>query len=92
MEGIRLQKIEYVKVVEPPTLKQFLINRAVKEKSAQTKGISGVTRVGGQLMPRSAAVMKDLKGITADKVLEEHPEWKEDYPKFVAEWREKNTK
>lgn len=92
MSGVRLQKIEYIKVVEPPTLKQFLINMAVKEKSAQTKGISGVTRVEGQLMPRSAAVMKDLKGITADEILQEHPEWRDGYPKFVAKWREKNTR
>lgn len=105
MPEVMFQKVEYLKLVQPPTLKQFLINKVIKEASAQIKGFRGNTRVvttkevdgrtvvESKLMPKSAAILKNgLSGMTADRILELHPEWKDDYAKFVDEWKAKNSK
>ncbi|GAH99567.1 unnamed protein product [marine sediment metagenome] len=42
-EEIKLQKIEYYRVLKKPTLKQYLYRRAVQEKMAKIKGKTGVT-------------------------------------------------
>lgn len=90
---MQFQKVSYVRVVQPPSLKQFLVNKALKEKSNEARGVKGTTRnEKGLLVPKSSVIIEGMKGITADEILQEHPEWKEDYPKFVAEWREKNIK
>ena len=85
-EEIKLQKITYYRQVRYPTLAQYLYRRAVKEKMAEIKGKVGVTvnPHGGLPIPESAlAAGKALKGLTAEQILEDHPEWKEDYEKDV---------
>ena len=88
-EEIELQKIEYYRQVRPPTLKQFLYRRAVKEAMAEVKGKVGVVINPGTGLPipESALAAKDaLKGLTAEQILTEHPEWKEDYEEYVRNW------
>jgi len=81
-EEIQLQKVEYYRQVRPPTLKQFLYRRAVKETMAEIKGKVGVTvnPETGIPIPESAlAAQEALKGLTSAKILEDHPEWEEEY-------------
>ncbi len=81
-DEIKLQKIEYYRQVRPPTLAQFLYRRAVKEAMEKVKGQVGVTLNPdtGIPVPESALAAREaLKGLTAEKILAEHPEWKEDY-------------
>ena len=81
-EEIKLQEIHYFRQVRPPTLKQFLYRRAVQEKMAEIKGKVGVTvnTETGVLIPESALAAKEaLKGLTAEQILKEHPEWAEEY-------------
>jgi hypothetical protein len=83
---IQLQKIEYYRQVRPPTLAQYLYRRAVKEKMAEIKGRVGVTinPDTGLPIPESALAAKEaLKGLTAEEILAQHPEWKEDYERDI---------
>jgi len=83
---IQLQKIEYYRQVKPPTLKQYVYRRAVKEAMATVKGKDGVTvnPATGNPVPESALAAREaLKGITAEQILKEHPEWEEDYEKDI---------
>jgi hypothetical protein len=85
-EEIKLQKIEYYRQVRPPSLKQFLYRRAVQEAMATVKGKDGVilNPASGNPVPFSALAAKELlKGLTMEKILEKHPEWKEDYERDV---------
>lgn len=87
-----LQKVEYYKQINPPSLKQYLINKVLKEKSAEVKNVKGVVRdkVTGRLMPKVAVQMREsMKGMSADKVAKERPDWVKEYPVFVKEWTEK---
>ena len=87
-EEIKLQKIEYYRQIKPPTLAQYLYRRAVKEKMAAIKGRVGVTvnPDTGLPIPESAlAAGKALKGLTMERILAEHPEWKEDYKRDVKQ-------
>lgn len=82
VEEIKVQKIEYYRQVKPPTLKQYVYRRAVKEKMAEIKGQVGVTTnpESGVLIPVSALAAREaLKGLTAEEILRGHPEWREDY-------------
>lgn len=86
VEEIELQKIEYFRQVKPPTLKQYLYRRAVREKMAEIKGKVGITvnPDTGVPIPESALAAKEaLKGLTAEQILAEHPEWEEDYERDV---------
>ena len=86
VEEIKLVKIEYYRQVKPPTLKQFLYRRAVKEKMAEIKGKVGVTvnPDTGLPIPESALAAKEaLKGLTTEQILAKHPNWKEDYERDV---------
>ena len=83
---IQLQKIEYYRQVKPPTLKQYLHRRAVREAMANIKGQDGITvnPDTGLPIPVSALAAKQaLKGLTMEKILEQHPEWKDDYEKDI---------
>lgn len=87
VEEIQLQKIEYYRQVRPPTLKQFLYRRAVKQTMAKIKGRVGVTvnPATGKPVPESAlAAQEALKGLTTEKILAENPSWKEDYERDVG--------
>ena len=87
-EEIKLVKVEYYRQVKPPTLKQFLYRRAVKEKMAAIKGKVGVTvnPSTGLPIPESALAAREaLKGLTAERILAEHPTWKEDYERDVKQ-------
>jgi hypothetical protein len=80
VEEIQLQEIKYYKQIKPPSLKQFLFRRAVKEKMSLIKGQTGVIIENGRPIPVSALAAREaLKGLSADKILQEHPEWREDY-------------
>jgi len=85
-EEIKLQKIEYYRVVKKPTLDQYLYRRAVKEAMEKVKGKVGVTLNPdtGLLIPESALAAKEaLRGLSAEQILTEHPEWKEDYERDI---------
>ena len=87
-EEIKLVKVEYWRQVRPPTLAQFLYRRAVKEAMGKVKGKVGVTvnPDTGLPIPESALAAKQaLKGLTIEKILEQHPEWKEDYERDVKQ-------
>ena len=86
VEEIKLQKIEYYRQVKPPTLKQYVYRRTVQETMAEIRGKTGVTvnNDTGRPIPVSAlAVQQALSGVTAELILELHPEWKEDYERDV---------
>lgn len=83
---IQVQKIEYYRQVKPPTLAQYVYRKAVREAMAAVKGNTGVTihPDTGNPVPVSALAARDaLKGVTAEQLLKEHPEWKEDYERDV---------
>ncbi len=85
-EEIKLQEIHYFRQVKKPTLRQYLYRRAVKERMAEIKGRVGVTLNpdSGIPIPESALAAREaLKGLTTEKILAEHPEWKEDYERDV---------
>ena len=85
-EEIQLQEIKYYRQVRPPTLKQYLYRRAVQEKMAEIKGKVGVTvnPEKGTPVPVSALAAREaLKGLTAEQILAEHPEWEEDYERDI---------
>ena len=85
-EEIQLQKIEYYRQVKPPTLKQYVYRRAVRETMAEIRGKTGVTvnNDTGRPIPVSAlAASEALRGVTAELILELHPEWREDYERDV---------
>lgn len=87
-DEIQLQEIKYYRQVRPPTLKQYLYRRAVQEKMAEVKGKVGVTvnPDTGLPIPVSALVAKEaLKGLTAEQILAQHPDWKEDYERDVKQ-------
>jgi len=86
-EEIKLQQITYYRQVRPPTLAQYLYRRAVKEAMEKVKGKVGVTvnPDSGLPIPESAlAAGKALKGLTTERILAEHPTWKEDYKRDVG--------
>ncbi len=82
----KIVEVRYWREVKPPTLKQYVYRRAVKEAMDQVKGKTGITVSDdtGHPIPVSAVAAKDLlKGLTAERLLEIHPEWKEDYERDV---------
>jgi len=82
----KLRKIEYWQQVRPPTLLQYLYRRAVKEEMGKVRGKTGVEvdPETKRLAPSSAIeARKKLRGLTADIVLAEHPEWKDDYERDI---------
>ena len=87
VEEVKLEKIEYYRQVKPPTLAQYVYRRAVREAMATIKGKVGVTinPSSGNPVPESALAAKEaLKGLTAEQILKEHPEWREDYEKDIS--------
>ena len=83
-EEIKVQIITYARQVKPPTLDQFLYRRAVRETMKAIKGKVGVTVNPGTgiPIPESALAAKEaLKGLTAEKIAKEHPEWVDEYNK-----------
>ena len=89
VDEIRLQKIEYYRQLKPPSLAQYLYRRAVKEKMAEIRGQVGVTvnPDTGLPVPVSALAAREaLKGLTAEQILAEHPEWEAEYEQYIREW------
>ncbi|MBA7635479.1 hypothetical protein ES703_43083 [subsurface metagenome] len=86
-EGPLLQKIEYYREVRPPTLKQYVYRRAVRELMAELKGQTGVTinpETGRQIPVSALAAQEALRGLSAEQLLEEHPEWQRDYEQIYG--------
>lgn len=84
MSDLRIQQITYYRVVKPPTLKQFLHRKFVKETMAQIKGKSGVEQdpLTGRPAPASAVKAREMmQGKKAEELMTEHPEWVEEYKK-----------
>jgi hypothetical protein len=80
VQEIQLQEIKYYRQIKPPSLKQFLFRKAVKEKMSLIKGQTGVIIENGRPIPVSALAAREaLKGLTATQLLVEHPEWVADY-------------
>lgn len=89
VDEVSVQQITYYRQVKPPTLRQYLYRRAVRERMANLKGKVGVTTnpSTGLPIPESALAAREaLKGLTTEKILAEHPEWKEDYDDYIREW------
>ncbi|MBW2560499.1 MAG: hypothetical protein JRE40_06545 [Deltaproteobacteria bacterium] len=89
-EEIQLQKIEYYRQIKPPTLSQYVYRRAVQEKMAEIRGQVGVTinPETGKPIPKSALAAREaLKGLTADQILAENPDWREDYEREYGQRR-----
>jgi hypothetical protein len=85
-EEIKLQKIEYYRPIRLPTLSQYVYRRGVKEAMSAVKGNTGVTTHPGtgRPVPKSALAAREvLKGLSAEQLLKEHPEWREDYEKDI---------
>jgi len=83
-EEIKLVKVEYYRQVKPPTLDQFLYRKAVRETMKAIKGKIGVTINPGTGIPipeSALAARKALKGLTAEKIAIEHPDWVDLYNK-----------
>ena len=83
-EEIKVKIITYARQVKPPTRDQFLYRRAVRETMKAIKGKVGVTVNPGTgiPIPESALAAKEaLKGLTAEKIAKEHPEWLDEYNK-----------
>jgi len=75
-----IQQITYFRQVKPPTLKQYLVRRAVKEASAEVVGIEGTETRNGRPVPSSACAFQDkLTGKTAEELAKLHPDWVEEY-------------
>jgi len=85
METIKLQAVSsYFKMIKPPTLKQYLQRRFVREVMSQVKGENGVSVDAGtgRKAPASAIKAKELmQGKKAEVLMTEHPEWVEEYKK-----------
>ena len=85
-EEVKLVKVEYYRQVKPPTLRQYLYRRAVTEAMSKIKGKVGITISPdtGLPIPESALAAREaLKGLTAERILAENPQWKEDYERDV---------
>ena len=77
-----LQKVTYWRRVRPPSVGQYLVRRMVREVMTAGKDITGVgfDADSGRPIPISAQAAKmRLKGLTADDIAREHPEWVEEY-------------
>jgi len=82
MEEPKFVEVHYWKQVRRPTLKQYLVTRIVNDAGSITRVLKGVVvnPRTGRLMPKSAfMVSESVKGLTAEKILEAHPEWQDDY-------------
>lgn len=85
-EEILVQKIEYYRQVRPPTLKQFVYRKAVREAMAAVKGNTGVTThpdTGNPVPVSALAAREALKGLTAEQLLKENPSWRDEYEKDI---------
>ena len=74
-------------------MKQFLIQRAIKEASCSARDVTGMCpNNDGHMIANSARIVgESVRGLTADRIKEKlHPDWTEQYPDFVREWKEKN--
>lgn len=81
-----LEKVEYFRLKKLPSLEQYLVRRKLQEVSAKARDVKGVTTFKGQLMPKSAKIVKQgMINSNADSIKEEHPEWIKDYPEYIKE-------
>jgi hypothetical protein len=82
VEEPQFVEVHYFKQVRSPTLKQYLVRRAIKEAGSATREVKGIVKnpATGSSMPRSASIVQDnVRGLIAERLLELHPDWKEDY-------------
>lgn len=80
MSEVKIQKVEYWRLVKPPTLKQFLMRRVFKEAAEKTKAVTGVSPDKNHVIPTSAKEMRDkLKGLTAEEIAKRRPDLVEEY-------------
>lgn len=80
-----LEQVTYIRKERPPTLKQYLVRKAVALAASQAKGKIGVgkTTVGVPIPNSAVAIKEALPNLSdTDAIAREHPEW-------VKEWEEK---
>jgi len=77
---VQFREVRYFQPIRPPTLNQYLWRRFVAEET-EGQGVQGVSEnpETGRPVPTTALHMQRLKGITADQIAQEHPEWVRDY-------------
>jgi hypothetical protein len=88
VEEPQFVEVHYFKQVRNPTLNQYVVRRAIKEAGSATKEVKGVVTnpTTGGSMPKSASIVGDnVRGLTAEKLLELHPEWRGDYEREYGE-------
>ncbi len=79
---MELEKIIYFREKKPPTLKQFVIRKAIGESASKTKNVKGKDVISGHPAPKSAKIISEnVRGKTAEDLIKEHPEWVEEYKK-----------
>jgi len=77
---MEFEQISYIRVKKPPTLKQFLIRKAVGEAAKTTEDKAGTATYKGRLVPKSAKLIGEaVKGKNSQKIAKEHPEWVREY-------------
>ncbi|GAI05781.1 unnamed protein product [marine sediment metagenome] len=90
MEEPKFVEVHYFKQVRNPSLKQYLVRRAITEAGVKTRDMKGITvnPETGRPMPQSAlSISQEVKGLTAEKLLELHPEWQEEYEREYGKRR-----
>lgn len=82
---MELEQITYYRLSGPPTLKQYLIRRHMRQVAQRVVGATGTTIIDGRLLPRSAIRMSSyLKGMTAERIASEHPDWVEEWKRLFS--------
>lgn len=81
-----LEQITYLRTRRQPSLKQFLVRKAVAEAAARSKEVKGVKLVEGKLMPSSAvAIKQNLPNLANSQgIARLHPEWVKEYEQKYA--------
>ena len=77
---MQFREVRFFQPSRPPTLNQYLWRRFVAEET-EGKGVQGVSvnPETGRPVPKTALHMQRLKGVTADQIAQDHPEWVLDY-------------
>jgi len=76
-----LEQVTYYRTKRNPSLKQFLVRKAIAEAASKSKEVKGVEVVEGRLMPASAVVIKrNLPNLANPEAIARlHPEWVVEY-------------
>ena len=74
--------VSYLRKKKPPSLKQFLIRKKVQELMKEKHATGFDYLPDGRPVPKLASELKNsMKGMSAEKIAKEHPEWVNEYNK-----------